>query len=233
MVLVLLVLAGLLVAADRGLHAYAERRVAAELQTSLATTATPTVDIQGFPFLTQVAGNRFRQVDVTASDVTGTTASGQPGLTVQTLQAHLYDVRTANRYQQITAGRLDGQATVAYAALDAVSTTPISFAGSDPAGTGRIKANVTSQIFEQSLAVTVTGTLTLDEPNQELDVVDPAVDVAGITLPQTVVSALADQFLKPIPVGALPLGVRLTGVQATGSGIVAELGGTDVVVSGG
>jgi hypothetical protein len=232
-VLVVLVLAGLVVAADRGLHAYAERRVARELQTSLSTTGTPTVDIQGFPFLTQVATNHFRRVDVTASDVSGSDRSGRPGITVQSLQAQLYDVRTAERYRRITAGRLEGQATVGYAALDAVSTTPISYAGSDPSGAGRIKANVATRILGQALTVTVTGTLTLDEPQQELVVADPAVDIAGITLPRTVVSALAEQFLKPIPVGNLPLGVRLAGVQATSAGVVAELGGTDVVVSGG
>ncbi|MGI8459826.1 MAG: LmeA family phospholipid-binding protein [Propionibacteriaceae bacterium] len=232
-VVVVLVLAGALVGVDRGVHAYAEHRATNELQTSLATTGPPTVDIQGFPFLNQVATNRFPRIDVTASGVSGQGQGGQPGIQIQTLQAQLYDVSTANGYRKVTAGRLEGHATVGYSVLDGYTTSPISFAGNESAGPGRIKTTVAAPISGQQLNLTLTGAPTVDEANQQIVIVDPAIQIAGINLSQSVVDALAAQFLKPIPVGALPLGVRLVGVQATSAGVVAEVAGNDVVVSDG
>ena len=52
----MLLLAGLYVG-DRYAHRRAEQQVAALLQSQLGTPQPPTVDIEGFPFLTQVAAD--------------------------------------------------------------------------------------------------------------------------------------------------------------------------------
>lgn len=232
LLLVLLLLAGALLGLDRGLHAYAERRVAAELQSSLALGSAPTVEIRGFPFLTQAARNHFPRVDLTASGVSGARSPGEPPLEIETLQAELHDVRTADGYRRVTAGRLDGRAVVAYDALAGYSENPLSYGGSSR-GPGRVQTKVSAPVGGDLLAATVSGIVTVDEPNQQVLITEPAVEVVGVELGDEVVDRLAERFLEPIPVGVLPLGVRLTGVEATESGLVARVTGTDVVLQEG
>ncbi|GAA1433527.1 DUF2993 domain-containing protein [Microlunatus lacustris] len=230
--LVLLLLAGALLGLDRGLHAYAERRVATELQNSLALAGPPAVEIRGFPFLTQAARNRFPRVDVTASGFSGSRSPGEPTLEIETLQAELHDVRTEDGYRVVRAGRLDGRAVLAYDALGGYSENPLSYGGS-AGGPGRVQTKVSAPVGGDLLAATISGVVTVDEPNQQMVITEPAVEVVGVELGDEVVDRLAERFLEPIPVGALPLGLRLTGVEATETGMVARVTGTDVLIQEG
>ncbi|MEU9116549.1 DUF2993 domain-containing protein [Streptomyces sp. NPDC048483] len=54
---------------DRFAVLYAQNKTEEKLKESLHLTATPEVDIQGFPFLTQVLDKRLEQVDVTIPDL--------------------------------------------------------------------------------------------------------------------------------------------------------------------
>ncbi|MEV3993507.1 DUF2993 domain-containing protein [Streptomyces sp. NPDC049837] len=67
---VTVVVGGLLfVAGDRLAVAYAEEKAEDRIQQSLGLAARPQVDIEGFPFLTQVLGKRIHTADVTVPDV--------------------------------------------------------------------------------------------------------------------------------------------------------------------
>ena len=98
-VVFLLVIAGAAVAADR----VAEHVAAGEAESRLAARglADPTVDVGGFPFLTQLAARDFSDVRVTGSalDVSG----GQ----AQDVSMTGRDV-TAPSGGDVTVGRLDG-----------------------------------------------------------------------------------------------------------------------------
>ncbi len=61
----LVVLVGLLVAVDRVGLVLAERDVAQRIQSDQHLSATPDVTIHGFPFLTQLFGGTYDDVDVT------------------------------------------------------------------------------------------------------------------------------------------------------------------------
>lgn len=63
------VLAAFLTLADRWAVLYAEHRAAGQLRDSLRLSAAPEVEIGGFPFLTQFAGGRLDEVQVTMPDV--------------------------------------------------------------------------------------------------------------------------------------------------------------------
>ncbi|MFF7700254.1 DUF2993 domain-containing protein [Streptomyces lydicus] len=65
----LLVLASLLTLSDRCAVLYAQNATAEKLKDALHLNATPEVDIQGFPFLTQVLDKRVDQVRVTIPDL--------------------------------------------------------------------------------------------------------------------------------------------------------------------
>ncbi|MFF3342799.1 LmeA family phospholipid-binding protein [Streptomyces flavidovirens] len=64
-----LVCASLLLACDRFAVLYAQDKAEEKLQQSLGLAAAPEVEIHGFPFLTQVAGRRLDEVEVSVPDV--------------------------------------------------------------------------------------------------------------------------------------------------------------------
>ena len=93
LIITLVVLIGLLVAADFGARAVAEDRVGAALKDSLDLSVTPEVDVHGFPFLTQALNGRYDDVGLTApgirygqlQDLTLTAQLGGVSLPVQSL----------------------------------------------------------------------------------------------------------------------------------------------------
>jgi hypothetical protein len=68
-VITLVVLLALVVGADFAVRAVAEDRVATQLQSSLKLPAKPSVDIGGFPFLTQALTGRYDDVELTAEHI--------------------------------------------------------------------------------------------------------------------------------------------------------------------
>jgi hypothetical protein len=69
LVIALLVLAGLLVAADFGSAALAESAVSRQMRSQLGLVDDPAVRINGFPFLTQAIAGTYSSVDVDANRI--------------------------------------------------------------------------------------------------------------------------------------------------------------------
>jgi hypothetical protein len=69
LVIALLVLAGLLVAADFGSAALAESAVSRQMRSQLGLQDDPAVRINGFPFLTQAISGTYSSVDVDANRI--------------------------------------------------------------------------------------------------------------------------------------------------------------------
>jgi hypothetical protein len=67
-VITVLVLAVLLVVADRGGKFFVEKVVADRVQEALSTPDTPSVSLSGFPFLPQLLGQKFDKVEVDVKD---------------------------------------------------------------------------------------------------------------------------------------------------------------------
>ena len=65
----LLVLAALLAGADYAVRSVAEDQVASRLQQALKLPVEPTVDVNGFPFLTQALAGSYDDVDLTAENI--------------------------------------------------------------------------------------------------------------------------------------------------------------------
>ena len=81
LLIIAVILGGLFVAADRLAVHFAEGEVADRLKTQEGLTTTPSVDIKGFPFLTQVAGGELDDVEVGMKDYdadTGTSGRHDP-----------------------------------------------------------------------------------------------------------------------------------------------------------
>ena len=76
LVIALLVLVGLLVAADFGAAALAESAVSRQMREQLGLVDDPSVRINGFPFLTQAITGEYSSVDVDADRIRGRRAAG-------------------------------------------------------------------------------------------------------------------------------------------------------------
>jgi hypothetical protein len=86
LLIVLAVLLALGVAGDSLLRGYAERRVAAKLQSTLSLSDRPSVVIGGWPFVARVLARSFPSVEISGRDV------AVEGLTVTRFELRLRDV---------------------------------------------------------------------------------------------------------------------------------------------
>jgi len=107
-VITAIVLAGLLLVADRGGQFVVERLVADRVQGSLSTPDSPSVDIQGFPFLPQLISQKFDDVEVDVRDAD----AGQ--IEVERIRAVLHGVERAGGGARVDS--LSGGGWIAYAA---------------------------------------------------------------------------------------------------------------------
>ncbi|MDM4777941.1 DUF2993 domain-containing protein [Micromonospora sp. b486] len=120
----LLVLAGLLVVADRVAAGVAERAIADQVRQEIAKqdaqSAAPQVEVGGFPFLTQVLDGRYERISIQLTDVRGDVqgdAVEVPKLDVdaRNVTASLDTLRSGRG--EVVAESVDGRGTVTYESL--------------------------------------------------------------------------------------------------------------------
>lgn len=225
----LLVLAALLVGADRGGAYLAGRLVASRVQTAGHLASPPTVTFEGIPFLTQVARGDFTQVDVTAHGV----VAGP--VVFDTVTARLYGVKASisravhGNLRQVVISRGEGTALVSYAELDAVSSyrhlgVQVAPAGSDVQVTGTLHLFGTLVRVVADAAVSVSnGTLVVRPLPQAMHAVTGALSGAFAA------AAVGLLTLRVHP-SALPFGVSLTSVAVTPAGLLFGASATGFVV---
>jgi len=223
--LVVLLVVGVLVVAGLYLgDGYAEDRAEAEassrLQSELGLPTAPRVDVEGEPFLTQVAARHLRSVHVVADDIPKSRRSAIP---VAHVDVVLSDVTTDDWFDTMTARRAEGTARVEYAALAEASGLPLTYIGG-----GRVEIRTSTSVLGVDLGARVTGTPALDVGAQTVALADPQVEVAGVDLPGAGADALVSAVAKPIPVSGPLFGLRLTALTPGDDGLHVALEGDDV-----
>jgi hypothetical protein len=112
-VIVLIVFAGVMVAADYGLAAAAEYQVSKKMRSQLNLADDPSVNIHGFPFITQALSGDYRDVTVNATGV-----PAKNTLRDLEVDADLHDVRVklsdllSGNVSQVRVDEVDGQVKV-------------------------------------------------------------------------------------------------------------------------
>ncbi|MFB7863703.1 MULTISPECIES: DUF2993 domain-containing protein [unclassified Streptomyces] len=225
MVLILaLVLGGLLVGADRIAASYAESEAADGVRLGAVKAESTDVDIKGFPFLTQVAGRSFDEVEVRLTGVQAT-AGGRP-VRIGELTASLHDVTLDEDYAIERAGSADGTALISYADLAAAS-------GRDAqvgyGGNGKVKVTGGVRLLGRTLTRSVLSTVTLVD-GDTIRVRADEVPGEGIPLLEDKVRSVTD-FDRRIE--GLPKGMRLTKVEARADGLVVTVTGRNVALTAG
>jgi hypothetical protein len=225
LIVLLVVLLGLAVVADRVALGVAERTVAERLAEAGDLPGSPEVDIRGFPFLTQAVAGRYDDVRIslTAAEL------GQPEGTRADIALHGVHVPLSDALsgsvQEVPVDRIDGTATLSYDLLSAQlgGDTTLRHEGDG------LRITRTVELLGQRIPLTATGTATLKGSQLLIDVEKAA--GAGVDLPGFLVSRASDLLDLRYDIPALPFGLQLTGVRPADDGVVVQLEAEDAVLS--
>jgi hypothetical protein len=217
--IVLVVIIGLLTGADFAARAYAESRVASQIQQQ-GFPKKPNVDIEGFPFLTQAISRNFHQVQLSADDVT------EGPLLIASIDATLNSVHVNSSYNGATVGQLAGTMDVTFGALANAMTSEAGGLGSlvsgglslSAAGSDEVKATLNLLVASETVVwrVTRTGPLKLG-----LQLVS-----SSGAIPSSLLKSNIDAITIPLP--KLPLGLSIHTVSVTPNGLVGTVNAQNV-----
>lgn len=218
----LLVVLALLVGADRVAEHVAAGVLADRLQTELG--GRPTVEIDGFPFLTQAVGGSYQRLRVSAPVVR------REGLSLRDFSATLTGVHVAfgdalgGSLSAVPVDRLDASALVAYEDLTQLAGPGLRLAG-DPNG-----VRVTGRVAALGRQVDVSAVSSVALAGDTLVVTAGQLTVGGVAVTGPLAAALRGRLDLRVPLPALPYGVRLASLVAGPQGITVSGSARSVVL---
>lgn len=214
LIVIVIVLAGVFVAGDRIAVAYAQGVIASKIQAQGHLEQKPTVTIEGFPFLTQVAARDVRKVTISTRDVT------EGRLVISGIDATATGVRLSASFNRVTIGQITGQAVITYPALDyAVGIPGGARITPDPsAGHNGVTVSVAGGLASAS------GQVILVSATRAILKVEKLGGLAGLLGGTTTGS-----YVLVIP--ALPAGLKVTSLSLTARGVVLVAAAKHTVLS--
>ncbi|MFI7504299.1 DUF2993 domain-containing protein [Streptomyces sp. NPDC049687] len=239
LLIVVVILGGLFVLADRLAVHFAEGEAADKLRTSEGLAETPDVSIKGFPFLTQVVGGSLDDVEVGIKDYEAATGTNGRTIRIDDLQADMKGVEFSGDYSSATAATASGTATVAYdELLKTAKSEPTQVApgvtarviGLSDGGNGKIKVTVEATVFGKTLPqpVSVLSTVTAEGDTVRVHA-DSLPSFGGVTAAENEVRSITDFEQK---IDDLPGGIQLDKVEAGKSGVEITVKGSNVRLAG-
>jgi len=240
LVVVLVLLLGGLLAADRiGAHE-AEQAIAKQASQELTarqitSPSKPKVHIDGFPFLTQVAAGVYQKITIKVD---------KPSTQGVTLDR--FDV-VARRVHAKTSDVLNGTGTVTAEQVNGVGQVPwnqvgklITLTGVDASNVavtaddqGRITAEIPVNTLGLQTTVVATGSVTVQNGSAQVTV-DKITTKGGAQSPliNTLLAQLKQALKVQVKLPRLPYNLEVTGVQATHTGLQVTALAKNVVMSG-
>ncbi|MFE4589367.1 LmeA family phospholipid-binding protein [Streptomyces laurentii] len=216
------VLGGILVGVDRLAVAYVESEAAGKVRFGTVRPESTDVDIKGFPFLTQIAGRRFDEVDVKLTGVQ--TSAGGQSIRIGELTAELRDVTLDGDYAIDRARTADGTALIGYADLAAASGHEAKVEYGEG---GKLKVTGGVRVLGRMITRTVTSTVTLVNGNT-LRVRADSVPGEGMPGLEQLIRSRTDFDRR---VEGLPKGMRLTKVEPRPDGLAVMVAGENVALT--
>ena len=204
-----------------------EAVVAQALQERTGTVEEPSVTVRGLFFLPQVLRGRYDEVEISMEGVT----SGP--LRIDSVDARLEDVYLS--FHDLLRGDTDrllvldteSEVFLGYDDLNRyleLTGRPLTLEAADP---GELRVTGSVEVLGATVAASVDAALGADGGSL---VVQPT-RLAGVTGVSPVSELLLDQrFTFRVPLDPLPFAQEITGLEATGSGVVVDVTGDWVVI---
>ena len=203
----LALLVALFVIADHIAKTYAENAIASKLQSSSGLSTKPSVAIEGFPFLTQVAARDIRAIDLSASDI-------QTGkLDISSVKAKATGVHLNSSFNNATIDQITGTALISFDALANATGAQGVTITADPAG-GPNAAKVSVGPLTATARIVQTGSSQITVRVESLN------GFAASSFPD-----------YTIQVPKLPAGLQVRGVSVTDQGITVDVSAQNTSLS--
>jgi hypothetical protein len=239
LLVVVVVLGGLFVLADRLAVNFAEGEVADKVKSREGLAATPDVSIKGFPFLTQVVGGSLDDVEIGISDYEAATGTGGRTIRIDDLQADMKGVEFSGDYSSATASSATGTASITYAELlktakseptQVVQGVTANVIGLSDGGNGKIKVAVEATVLGTKLPqpVYVLSTVTVSGDTVRVHA-DSLPSFGGVKAAENEVRSITDFEQK---IDDLPGGIKLDKVVAAKNGVEISVKGSNVRLAG-
>ncbi|MGW6479367.1 LmeA family phospholipid-binding protein [Streptomyces sp. NPDC055059] len=236
LLIVVVILGGLFVIADRVAVNYAEGEAADRVRTSEGLASTPDVSIKGFPFLTQAASGTLDDVEIGIKDYDA--KSGGESIRIADLNAEMHGVEFNSSFSSATAESATGTARISYAELlkavrkqDAAQVAPgvtaqidgLSYGGGD-----KVKVGITVHTPVVTLHPTVLSSI---------KVTDGKVSARADSLPKVGALELAEGRIRAVTdfqqaIDDLPAGIELDRVEAVKDGVEISVKGSKLDLVG-
>ncbi|MEU1041579.1 DUF2993 domain-containing protein [Streptomyces sp. NPDC005551] len=241
LLIVVVVLGGLFVIADRVAVGFAEDEAADRIKSSEGLADTPDVSIKGFPFLTQVAGGELDDVEVGIKNYqasTGGTAAATDSIRIDDLNAEMHGVAFNGDYSSATADRATGTATISYdELLKAAKSEPVQVApgvtarvvGLSDGGNGKIKVKVEATVLGTKLPQPVSVLSSASVAGDTVKVHADSLPKLGVELAEGKIRTITDFEQK---IDELPGGIALDKVEAAKNGVDIKVKGSNVKLVG-
>jgi hypothetical protein len=224
----LLILCGVGVIADRALASTVESRLATAVASNLKSQGTPAattkVETSGFPFFTQLISGDFKGGKVHLTGLT--TPQGK----IDRVDLTLHDVKVPRdvlrgaQPHDVTAARVEGSGRLTVATVADRLDLPGLKLQSGGAKTLKASFPITAPIIG-SVPVTADVTPKLAKDTLTFDVGN--VTAAGVTIPQSVIDSITTSFARPVALN-LPFAVSLDRVTAGGGYLTVNGTATNV-----
>jgi hypothetical protein len=239
LLVVVVILGGLFVLADRLAVNFAEGEVADKLKANEGLATTPDVSIKGFPFLTQVVGGSLDDVEVGIKDYEAATGTSARTIRIDDLQADMKGVYFSGDYSSATAASATGTASITYAELlktakseptQVVQGVTANVIGLSDGGNGKIKVAVEATVLGSKLPqpVYVLSTVTVSGDTVRVHA-DSLPSFGGVQAAENEVRSITDFEQK---IDDLPGGIKLDKVVAAKNGVEISVKGSNVRLAG-
>jgi len=212
-VLVVLILA-ILGIGDQVAKAAAQNAVAQKIQTS-GLSAKPSVSIEGWPFLTQLAAKDIKVIDISGNNETASGSKVAFNFTAKATGVHLSSLSSS---ASATVDNINGQAVLPFSSVATLLPVSGITLSPDPAkGPNAITADL-------GIAGSVTGTVQLSGQTKIVVSLNGATGLASI-----LGSASGQSYTIDIP--KLPAGLVVRSVSVNSQGVVATASASNTTLS--
>ncbi|MET8349766.1 MULTISPECIES: LmeA family phospholipid-binding protein [unclassified Micromonospora] len=237
LVVLLVLVAVLLVIADRVAVGVAERaiadRVSQEVTKQGAQSAEPDVEVGGTPFLTQVLDGRYQRISIKLRDVQASVEGDAVRLPVldvdaRNVRASLDTLRTGQG--DVVADTVDGTGTISYDSLAALLDRPGLTLGEQG---GKLTVTAPVDILGQKLTVSGTADVTVAESGavalrfNDLD----AAGLPNLPLARTLLNNYAKGISVDVPLPDLPFQLAVREVRPLPEGLAVTADAKNVPIN--
>lgn len=230
LLVIVLVLLGILVAADRGAAWAAEGKISEQVaqkaaERDITMQGEPEVTVEGFPFLTQMFGGEYQAIVITMRKLSlDGVAVERLDVRATSVKADLADVM--NGTGNVQAGQVTGDATVPFSAVQEM----IGIDGATvDGGKGKLLIHVPFDYGSGSIKAVAEADVKVSDGVLHVDVESIRPEKGKLpSYAQSALDAYAAKLSREIKLPKLPYGMTVRSAKVTAAGVVATAAAKDV-----